>query len=182
MSLLGDLIRLSPELRDEIRSDPATAYDRVTTFDQPERLELDWEWKLFGPLFTIAGFRVNPFRSGVLFPDEQTAFGAHGDARCLDPAQVAEAATQLERTPFAALAPHLRDALVERDTLRVDYDYDYESPTYGQPLPPERIVTPTFPDEQIESYRTRLADPYADLTTFYRTAAHHGECTIFWAA
>ena len=180
MSLLGDVIRLSPELREDIRADPSTAYERVTMFGEQERLELDWEWKLFAPLFTAAGFRVNPFRSGELFPDAQTAFGAWGDARSLDPHQVAEAAELLEQTPFTALAPNLRDALVQRDTVLIDYDY--ESPTYRQPLPPERIVTPTFSNERIESYRIQLAGRYDDLTTFYSAAARHGECTIFWAA
>ena len=75
MSLLGDLIRLSPELREQIRAESSTAYDRVTAFGGPRRLELDWEWKLFAPLFAAASFRINPFRSGALFPDEQTAFG-----------------------------------------------------------------------------------------------------------
>ena len=180
MSLLGDVIRLSPELREEIGADPSTAYERVTSFGGPERLELDWEWKLFAPLFAAAGFRVNPFRSGALFPDAETAFGAWGDARSLDPQQVAEVAALLERTPFSILAPALRDALVERDTVRVDYDY--ESPTYGQPLPLERIVTPAFSDEQVESYRIRLADRYEDLTSFYSAAVRLAECTIFWAA
>jgi hypothetical protein len=180
MSLLGDVIRLSPELREEIRADPSNAYDRVTSFGGPERLELDWEWKVFAPLFAAAGFRVNPFRSGALFPDEETAFGAWGDARSLDPHQVVEAAVLLEQTPFAVLAPRLRDALVERDTVRVDYDY--ESPTYGQPLPLERIVMPAFSNERMESYRLQLADRYDDLTNFYSAAARHGECTIFWAA
>ncbi|MBL7255258.1 hypothetical protein [Paractinoplanes lichenicola] len=180
MSLLGDLIRLSPGLREDIRGDPSTAYERVTKFGGAERLELDWEWKVFGPLFAAAGFGVNPFRSGALFPDAENAFGAWGDSRSLDPAQVVEAAALLERTPFAALAPRLRDALVERDTVRVDYDF--ESPTYGQPLPPERIVTPVFSDERVEMYRIQLADRYDDLTGFFATAARHGECTIFWAA
>src|SRR4051812_39674180 len=137
MSLLGDVIRLSPALREEIRADPSTAYDRVTSFGAPERLELDWEWKLFAPLFVAAGFRVNPFRSGTLFPDEATAFGAGGNAsaRSLDPHQVAEAAALLEQTPFAVLAPRVSDALVERDTVRTDHDHG--SPTYGKPLPPE---------------------------------------------
>ncbi|GAB1645710.1 hypothetical protein [Krasilnikovia sp. MM14-A1259] len=180
MSLLGDVIRLSPELREEIRADAATAYDRVTSFDGVERLELDWEWKVFAPLFAAAGFRVNPFRSGALFPDEETAFGALGDARSLDPDQVVEASDLLEQTPFTVLVPRLRDALVERDTVRVDFDR--ESPTYGRPLPLQRIVTPTFSDEQVESYRIRLADRYDDLTNFYRAAARHGQCTIFWAA
>ena len=180
MSVLGDVIRLSPELREQIRADSSTAYDRVTTFGGPQRLELDWEWKLFAPLFAAANFRVNPFRSGALFPDEQTAFGAGGDARSLDPHEVAEAAALLEQTPFAVLATNLRGALVERDTVRVDYDY--ESPTYGQPLPPERIVTPTFSDRRVESYRIRLADRYHDLTAFYGEATRQGECTIFWAA
>ncbi|GAB2585362.1 hypothetical protein Aab01nite_52970 [Paractinoplanes abujensis] len=175
MSLLGDLVRLSPQLREDIRSHPATAYERMTTFGDPERLELDWEWKLFGPLFTAAGFSVNPFRSGVLFPEEPNGF-----ARALDPPQVAEASARLDRTPFTALAPHLLGALVERDTVRVDYDYD--SPTYGRPLPPERIVTPSFTDEELDSYRTRLTASYTDLTHFYRAATHNGECTVFWAA
>lgn len=175
MSLLGDVIRLSPELWEDIRADPSTAYDRVTNFGGPERLELDWEWKVFSPLLAAAGFRVNPFLSGALFPDEQTAFGAS-----LDPRQVAEAAALLAQTPFTVLAPRLRDALVQRDTVLVDYDH--ESPTYGQPLPPERIVTPTFPNERVESYRIRLAPRYDDLTDFYSAAARHGECTIFWAA
>ncbi|WP_246612478.1 DUF1877 family protein [Paractinoplanes bogorensis] len=161
--MLGDLIRLSPELRDEIRADPSTAYDRATSFDGPERLELDWEWKLFGPLFTAAGFRVNPFRSG----SPGVPFSG---ALSLEPNEVAEAAATLEKTPFAVHVPHLRGALVERDTVRVDHDY--ESP----------VVTPTFPDDEVESYRSRLAPRYDDLTAFYRTAADHGECTVFWAA
>jgi hypothetical protein len=180
VSLLGDVIRLSPELREEIRADPSTAYDRVTTFGEPERLELDWEWKLFAPLFALGGFRINPFLSGALFPDEETAFGARGDSRSLDPDQVGEVAAVLERTAFAALVPHLRDALVEHGTVRVDYEYG--SSTYGQPLPPERIVTPTFSDERVESYRIQLAVRYGDLNDFYSAAARNGECTIFWAA
>ena len=58
--------------------------------------------------------------------------------------------------------------------MRLD-DFDY-------PLPPERIVTPTFSNERVESYRIQLAARYDDLTDFYRTAARRGECTIFWAA
>lgn len=70
--MLGDIIRLSPALLEEIRTDPSAADDRVTSFRAPERLELDWEWKLLA-------------------------------------------------LSFAA-----------------------ESPTYRQPLPPERIVTPVL--------------------------------------
>jgi hypothetical protein len=115
MSVLGDIIRLSPALREEIRADPSTAYDRVTSFGGPERPELDWEWKLFAPLFAAGGLRVNPFRSGAWFPDEATAFGAAGDAgaRSLDPHQVAEAAALLEQTSVCVLsnsAPHHRVA------------------------------------------------------------------------
>ncbi len=39
MSVLGDLIRLSPALREELQADPATVYDRVTSFGGPERIE-----------------------------------------------------------------------------------------------------------------------------------------------
>jgi hypothetical protein len=104
MSRLGDLIRVSPALRADLAADPVTVYDRVTDFAPPERLELDWEWRPFGELFEAAGFAVNPFRSGELFPDEETAFY---EARTLGPAQVAEVAGLLTRTAFEQIAPLL---------------------------------------------------------------------------
>lgn len=180
MSVLGDLIRLPTSRLNEIRADPSTAYDEVTNFRLPARLELDWEWQPFGMLFDAAGFVVNPFRSGTLFPDEKTAFGADGDCRSLDPRQVVEVAARLEQTSFESLTPRLRTVLIEWKTIRVDQDFP--SPTYGQPLPPQRIVPAVISDERIETYREHLAGQYADLTDFYRAAAQNTECTIFWAA
>jgi hypothetical protein len=180
MSVLGDVIRLPTSRLEGIRADPSRAYDEVTRFWQPERVELDWEWKPFGTLFEAAGFFVNPFRSGTLFPDEETAFGANGDSRSLDPNQVVEVAARLERTSFASLTPLLRTILVEWRTIRIDNEF--QSPTYRQPLPPSRIVPAVIPDERFETYRVQLASRYEELTTFYRVASRNNECTIFWAA
>jgi hypothetical protein len=152
----------------------------VSRFWPPERLELDWEWKPFRTLFDAAGFSVNPFRSGALFPDAETAFGAELDSQTLDPPQVVEVAALLEQTSFAVLAEFLRDALVEWHTVKIDYDF--ESPTYRQPLPPQQVVPTVIPDDRLETYRARLAGRYADLAGFYRAAARDNECTIFWAA
>lgn len=180
MSALGDLIRLPLARRERIRLNPSGAYDEVSTFWPPERLELDWEWKPFGILFDAAGFSVNPFRSGALFPDPETAFGADCDSRTLDPSQVAEVADLLTQMSFEVLCALLRDALVEWCTVRVDHDFG--SPTYGQALSPHQVVPAAISDAETEKYRVRLAGPYADLATFYRAAARDNECTVFWAA
>jgi hypothetical protein len=115
MSQLGDLIRLSPRTRAEMVADRATTYDRMTGFAAPERLELDWEWRLFRDLMGLAGWRVNPFSGGAPFPSAES----HWDDYCaqtLDPAQVAGVAARLRDEPFATLAPHLPAALAPDTT------------------------------------------------------------------
>ena len=181
MSELGDFVRLSPALLEEIRAVPQTSYFRLTEeFGPPERLELDWEWRPFAGLMDAAGFPINPVTSGSIFPDERMSFGAQSDSRSLSPAQVARAADLLERTPFDVLAVHLRAVLEDQATETVDYDPT--SPTYRQPLPPGRLVRPQLPEELVEDRRVQLAARYPDLVAFFRTAAANGECTVFWAA
>jgi hypothetical protein len=181
VSVLGDFVRLSPVLLEEIRAVPETSYLRLTDgFGPPERLELDWEWRPYGGLFDAAGFPVNPVRSGTIFPNEHMSFGTYGDSHSLSETEVAQAADLLARTPFEALAVHLRTVLEDQATVTIDYDYT--SPGYHKPLPPEKVVRPHLPDELIRDRHYQLAERYGELVAFFRTAADRGECAVFWAA
>jgi hypothetical protein len=181
MSELGDFVRLSPVLLEEIRAVPETSYFRMTDeFGSPERLELDWEWRPYAGLFDAAGFSLNPVTSGSIFPDEHMSFGAHSDSHSLSATEVVQAADLLRWTPFEALAVHLHTVLEDQATVTIDYDRT--SPGYHKPLPPEKVVRPHLPDDLVRDRRVQLAERYGDLVAFFRTAADRGECTVFWAA
>lgn len=181
MSVLGDFVRLSPALLAEIGADPLTAPFRLLDgYGSPGRLALDWEWRPFAGLFDAVGFPLNPVSSGALFPDAEHAFGAEGDSHVLMVHEVVRAADLLVRTPFDMLAPHLHHVLEEQAIQTVDYDL--ESPTFEQKLPPERWIRPEISDEEVEMRRGQLAARYPELVAFFRAAAGNGECTVFWAA
>jgi hypothetical protein len=181
VSELGDLVRLPPALSAEIASVPDAAYERMTNgFGAPERLELDWQWKPFGALMETAGFPVNPFRSGELFPNEETAFGADGDSRVLSVGQVATVARVLQRTPFDVLGAHLREYLEDEATAKTVMDY--RSPDYRKPLPPEQWIRSEVEEDVVRDRYGQLDESYRDLTDFYRVAAANGEQTVFWWA
>ena len=170
MSVLGDFVRLSPALLEEIRAVPETAYLRMTgEFGAPERLELDWEWRPYAGLFDAAGFPLNPVSSGSPYPDERSAFGAEGDAHSLSVLEVVQAADLLSRTPFEVLEVHLRAVLEDQATVTIDYDYT--SPGYHQPLAPEKVVRPHLPDDLVHDRRVQLAERYGYLVAFFRAAA-----------
>jgi hypothetical protein len=166
---------------EEIRAVPETSYFRLTDeFGPPERLELDWQWRPFAGLFDAAGFSLNPVTSGSIFPDEHTSFGAHSDSHTLSATEVVQAADLLRRTPFEALAVHLRTVLEDQATVTIDYDRT--SPGYHKSLPPEKVVRPHLPDEFVRERHDQLAERYEELVAFFRAAADRGDCTIFWAA
>ncbi|MEO3744460.1 DUF1877 family protein [Plantactinospora sp. B5E13] len=162
MSVLGDLVRLDPELLEELRSVPGEAYDRLLEMDPEYRVDLDRDWAVLSFLMRTAGFPLDPMTAGQAFPDEDTAWGAGDDyplSRSLTPPEVAQIADRLNRTSFDVLAPHLPAALAANDRS-------------GVPLTAERL----------DGIGRLVGQRYAALVTFFDIAAKNAQCTVFWAA
>ncbi|MEU8816617.1 DUF1877 family protein [Actinoplanes sp. NPDC048796] len=152
MSVLGEFRRMSPALLEEIRADPANAWNRVGALD--DMLDLDRAWERLADLMDRSGFPLNPITGGVPFPDERHDFGSSLTAK-----QVKAAAEHLSVTPFGALEVHLRPLL------------ETEEPHGGH-----------VDERRARAIRDRLALAYFLLVGFYRTAAAEGQATVFWAA
>jgi hypothetical protein len=153
MSSLGDLIRLDPATLAELRTDPK-AYLYLCETDPPQKLELDKAWRRLAALLDTAGLSINPITGGAPFPDEQNAWD---DAYWLTPQQVAEAAAELTRTPFAHLEPGLAAALLAEGWLELD-------------------------DALLEHSRIGLTARYAAIVPFFQETAADGLAMVFWAA
>lgn len=180
MSVLGEFVRLDPELLEEIRAHPQAAYVRLSGWQEVARLDLGRAWKRLGALMDAAHFPINPINTGSFYPDERTSWGAQLDSRSLTAEEVTRAAAHLSRTPFDVLKPHLRQVLEEEDGILVNLDP--ASPRYLEPLSPEEAAQLRIPDERVRDIELNLAEGYEALVAFFDTAAKNGQCTVFWAA
>lgn len=180
MSVLGDFVRLDPQLLEQIRATPRDAYARLSDFDEASRLDLDRAWRRLAALMAAARFPINPIAAGSAFPDERTSWGAEADSRSLTVPEVAQAAAHLNQIPFDVLKPHLRSVLEAEDGVYVNLDPT--SPRYLEPPPPEEAARIRVPDERLRDIEFLLAEHYQALVTFFDVAAKNGECTVFWAA
>ncbi|MFI0796690.1 DUF1877 family protein [Micromonospora rubida] len=180
--MLGDFVRLDPELLAQIRSTPTQAYDRLTRFPESSRLDLGTAWQRLVALMDTARFPINPVAAGSIFPDERTSWGAEADSRVLAAEEVAQASAHLNQTPFEVLVPHLQQILKDEDKILVNLDPTPGSPHYLKPLSPEEAAQWRISDEALRNIELVLADRYEALVAFFDTAANHGQCTVFWAA
>ncbi|XVV15301.1 DUF1877 family protein [Actinoplanes sp. CA-131856] len=174
MSVLGEFRRVSPAVLEEIRADPERAWDQVDRL--PDDLDLDRAWERLATLMDKAGFPLNPISGGTLFPDEAHAFGRDGDSRALTPAQVAEVAARLSRTPFTDLEPHLRPMLDAEGWFQLP------EPPLLEPFTPTEVDFHPVDDETAQAIRNTLAEAYDELAEFFTAAAQNNQSTVFWAA
>ncbi|MFI6823200.1 DUF1877 family protein [Micromonospora sp. NPDC050187] len=158
VSLLGESVRLSMDHLEELRRLPSSdSYRQLTEFDAAYCIDLDRFWKRLAPLMDAAAFPVNPITGGSPFPDERRAWTKGPVARWLSVQEVALVAGHLNRTSYDVLVSHIRAVLEAGSSSYVD-------------------------DEWVAEVETLLAEPYRELVDFYKAAAIHGQCTIFWAA
>lgn len=155
MSMLGSLVRVSPEDVDRLRSPDAQPYEVLS--EHEAQIDLYKYWDVLRFLLDEAGVPVNPMRSGRLYPSEDRAWGGFdGDSCLLTADEVQQVAHFLESTPFPVLAAHLGAAAA--------------APIYG---------TRGLDDPFIQE---RVSHVYEQLRELFREAAANGDCTVFWAA
>ncbi|WP_431896774.1 DUF1877 family protein [Micromonospora haikouensis] len=180
MSVLGEFVRLDPELLGQVRSTPTQAYDRLSRFSESSRLDLGQAWQRLAALMDAARFPLNPVSAGSVFPDECTSWGAEADSRVLTAKEVAQASAHLNQAPFEVLMPHLRQVVEGEEGILVNLDPG--SPHYLEPLSPEEAAKWRVPDERLRTIAPFLADRYEALVAFFDVAAKSAQCVVFWAA
>lgn len=154
MSILGTLVRVSPQLLEELRSPEARPYAVLAEHDT--QIDLDRFWDVLRFLLDEAGVPVNPMRSGTLYPSAELAWGYDGNSCLLTTEQVSRVSYFLDARPFEDIAVHLRAA----------------------------AQAPLYASRQWEepSTRERIEQEYEAVRRLLREAAEAGECTVFWAA
>jgi hypothetical protein len=197
VSVLGEFVRLDPQLLEDVRRDP-DAYQRLIDFDPAAHLDLDRAWARLALLLDEAGFLLNPIRAGDLFPDGSSAWGYAGDSRALSVDQVRQAAIYLNATPFGDLAAHVPAVALalgyvgpftpERLQGLEKYVKNLETlPSAGPAVGTRTVIAAggvfgDAADAELTNLRDSLERWYVNLVEFFRAAAAAGQCTVFWAA
>ncbi|MEV4539346.1 DUF1877 family protein [Asanoa sp. NPDC049518] len=155
MSILGSLVRVSPNLVEELRSPGADPYDVISELDT--QIDLDRYWDVLRFLLDAVDVPINPMHSGRPYPNAEDAWGHDRSSCLLTTDEVRQVSHFLEKTPFSEVAVHLKDA------------------TKVQLYPMNR-------QWNSELMFDRVKVSYDEMVELFREAARNGECIVYFAA